>query len=302
VNRPSTKRDASGAPAARYEILPFGPLDTPATKVPASLALTVTCSPKHGAERSIALAARMRELGHVTAVHVAARTVRDRAHLDALLAASTAAGIEDWFVIGGDGNRPAGEFSSAVELLPLVASHPQRPARLGIAGYPEGHPLIDDATLDAALDAKSPLADYLVTQLCFDATALRGWIAAQRARGLALPIWLGVPGQVSAARLLEVSLRVGVGPSLRFVRKQRGLGNLFGLLGGAHRSRTTRLARALGALASDHELGIAGLHYFTFNQLAATWRWQQALSAPDDARRPAPARARGLHSRLSRQA
>jgi len=283
---------------ARFEILPFGDLDKQAAQIPQSLAITVTCSPKHGPERSIRVAERMRELGHSPTVHIAARTVRDRAHLEELLRASAQAGVEHWFVIGGDGAHPVGQFTSAVELLPLIAAHPQRPSTLGIAGYPEGHPLIDAPTLELAMQAKSELADYVVTQLCFDPDAVRAWIIAQRERAVTLPIWLGMPGQVSAARLLEVSMRVGVGPSLRFVRKQRNPRNLFGLFGGLHGARTRRLQRALSALAADRELGIAGVHYFTFNQLAATWSWQRAsIDAPDPATRSHLQRARAGISR-----
>lgn len=283
-------RQAAGLPSggARYEVLPFGKVEEQAAQIPEPLRLTVTCSPKHGPERSIALAARLRELGHVPTAHIAARTVRDLAHLDALLAGAAAARIEDIFVIGGDGDRPVGQFESAVELLPLLAGHARRPLTLGIAGYPEGHPLIDHDTLESALATKSRLADYLVTQLCFDAEALRGWIVKQRERGIDLPIWIGVPGRVSAARLLEVSTRVGVGPSLRFVRKQRSMQNLFGLFGGLHSARARRLHRALSGLVEDRELGIAGLQYFTFNQLLATWTWQQSQGQATLARETTP--------------
>jgi len=201
-------------------------------------------------------------------------------------------------VIGGDGSHALGQFASAVELLPLIAAHPLRPSTLGIAGYPEGHPLIDAPTVARALAAKSELADYVVTQLCFDPDAVRAWIIAQREQAIALPVWLGMPGRVSAAQLLEVSLRIGVGPSLRFVRKQHNPRNLFGLFGGLHGARTRRLQRALSALAADRELGIAGLHYFTFNQLAATWSWQHAsIDAPDPATRSHLQRARAGISR-----
>src|SRR4029079_8555971 len=117
-------------------------------------------------------------------VHVAARMVRDRAHLDALLDGMAAAGAQDLFLIGGDIEETVGDYESAVELLPLVAEHPRRPRRVGIAGYPEGHPRISDAELDRALREKSRLADYVVTQMCFHAGALERWIARRRDDGL----------------------------------------------------------------------------------------------------------------------
>ena len=83
--------------------------------------------------------------------------VRDRAHLDALLAAMAQAGADDLFLIAGDADPPLGEYASAVELLPIVAEHPQRPQTIGIAGYPEGHPLISDEELDAGAGAEEPV-------------------------------------------------------------------------------------------------------------------------------------------------
>jgi methylenetetrahydrofolate reductase (NADH) len=270
-------------PGDRFEVLPLGTSENQAAQLPEPVRLTVTCSPRHGPDHSVTVAGRLHALGHAVTVHVAARMVRDRAHLDALLAGMRAAGADDLFLIGGDADPPAGAYASAVELLPVIAEHPDRPATIGIAGYPEGHPLVDDDALRAALDAKSGLADYVTTQLCFDPDALRGWIAAERARGLTLPVLIGMPGMVSAARLLEMSARIGVGPSMAFVRKQRGLGALFGLF---RRSAGDRVHAALSADLADARLGIAGFHYFTFNQLLATYEWQRDERVRRTGRRP----------------
>lgn len=271
------------APGDRFEVLPLGKSEEQAAQLPTPVRLTVTCSPKHGPDHSVDVAARLHALGHAVTVHLAARMVRDRAHVDALLAGMRAAGADDLFLIGGDADPAAGAYASAVELLSIIAEHPDRPATIGIAGYPEGHPLIDDDALRAALDEKSRLADYVATQLCFDPQALRRWIAAERARGLTLPVLIGMPGTVSAARLVEMSARIGVGPSMAFLRKQRGLGTLLGLF---RRSASDRLYDALAADAGDARLGIAGFHYFTFNQLLATYEWQRDKHGRRTGRRP----------------
>ncbi|MGH2872839.1 MAG: methylenetetrahydrofolate reductase [Solirubrobacteraceae bacterium] len=270
--RPIPPTDAT----ARFEVLPLGRAEEQAAKLPEAVRLTVTCSPKHGPDHSVAFAGRMRELGHAVTVHIAARMVRNRAHLDELLAGMASAGIDDLFLIGGDADPPVGAFDSAVALLPVVAEHPQRPATIGIAGYPEGHPLIDDPALARALESKSRLADYVTTQMCFDGRALRAWIGAQRERGIGQPVMIGMPGQVAAARLLEMSARIGVGPSMSFLRKQRGLRSLLGIL---RRSAPDRLYDAL-APEIGGPLGIAGFHYFTFNQLEATVAWHRARRPP----------------------
>lgn len=258
----------------RFEILPVGRGEEEARQLPEPVRLTVTCSPKHGPDRSVEVAGRLRAMGHAVTVHIAARMVRDRVHLDELFAAMAAAGVDDLFLIAGDADPPLGEYSSAVELLPVAAEHPQRPATIGIAGYPEGHPKIPDADLQEALRAKSRYADYLATQMCFDADALRAWVSGLRAQDITLPVYIGIPGKVSRAKLLELSARIGVGPSLDFLRKQRGLRSLL-----SRGSTADRLYDALAGTLDDPELRVAGFHIFTFNQLLDTFEWERAKAS-----------------------
>lgn len=254
----------------QFEILPFPRGEEQASRLPEPLALTVTCSPRHGPDQAVEVAARLREMGHTVTVHVAARMVRGPEHADALLGRMAEAGVTDAFVIGGDTRDPVGPYDSALGLLEHLDGHPQRPGRIGIAAYPEGHPLIDPATLSAALRAKAEIADYATTQMCFDAGVLLQWLSNARAEGLRLPVLIGLPGVVDRRRLLEISMRIGVGASLSFVRKQRGLRSLL-----SRGSSADRLFDALAPRITEPELGVAGLHYFTFNQLLDTWEWDR---------------------------
>ena len=256
---------------ARFEVLPFDDIVEEAARLPRAVRVAVTCSPKHGPDRGLEKAARLRQLGHSLTVHVAARMVRDRDHLDGLLAGMADAGIGDLFLIGGDVEEPVGEYSSAGELLALVAGHPDRPELIGVAGYPEGHPLIEDEELERVLRAKSRLADYVVTQMCFDADTLRGWIDRERERGIDLPVVIGMPGKVTRRKLLRMSARIGVGPSLDFLRKQRGLRALL-----SRRSTADRLFEGVAPLLGDARLAVEGFQYFTFNELLQTWEWHQS--------------------------
>jgi methylenetetrahydrofolate reductase (NADPH) len=253
----------------RYEILPFGAAEEEAAAVRRPLVVTVTCSPRHGVDHTVDVATRIEALGHTAVVHLAARMIRDAGHLDEVLE-RLAGG--DVFVIGGDAREPVGPYASAVDLLPALAAHPRRPRRIGIAAYPEGHPLIDPAALDDALARKAPLADYIVSQLCFDPEALLRWLERTRAAGIGLPLYAGIPGAVDRRRLLEVSMRVGVGTSIAFLRKQSGLRRLLSA------SEHGRLHEALSPQVGG-DLGIAGLHFFTFNRLAATLAWEAGAGA-----------------------
>ncbi len=254
-------------------MLPFDRAEREARELPESVRLTVTSSPRHSADRTVAFAARLAEMGHKVTPHLAARAVRDEAHLDQLLEQVTDAGIEDVFVIGGDNPEPAGAFAAAGELLPLIR---RRVRTVGIAAYPEGHPQIASDVLARVLEEKSRVADYMTTQMCFDAGAVLDWLREVRAKGIDLPVNVGLPGVVERKRLLEVSMRIGVGPSVAYVRKQRGL---LGLL----RRPTSTASKLLDALApclDDPSLNVAGFHYYTLNALLDTWNWAREKQIP----------------------
>ncbi|MTD56487.1 methylenetetrahydrofolate reductase [Amycolatopsis pithecellobii] len=265
--------DARFAPrASRFEILPFGGATAAALELAEPVTITVTCSPRHGIDRTVEIAARLAAHGHDAVVHLAARQVLGPGHLDELAEQMGEAGIRDVFVIGGDVTEPAGPYDSALPVLEMLNDHRRRPARLGIGAYPEGHPLISPPTLRHALAEKAKLADYAVTQICFDPNHLLAWISELRTSGISVPLFAGVPGAVDRKRLLEISMRVGVGPSISFLRKQKGLRRLLSSpLQAAH-----RLHRAIAPWLGDPALGLAGLHWYTFNRLAQTIRLEKS--------------------------
>jgi methylenetetrahydrofolate reductase (NADH) len=254
----------------RYEVLPFGNVEEQVAQAGERLRLTVTTSPKHGVDRSLDLAIRLRTLGHGVTPHVAARMVRSESHLGEILERCLAAGIDDLFVIGGDAPDALGPYARAGQLLDVVHEHALRPPRIGIGAYPEGHPLISTSALEAALEQNARMADYIVTQLCFDATKLLTWLEEVRRRGIDRPVYVGAVGPIEGRRLLHVSTKIGVGPSLRFLRKQHGLTAML---------RNPRDVPAtfyddVAPHVSDERLGIVGFHFFTFNDLLGTRRWQ----------------------------
>jgi methylenetetrahydrofolate reductase (NADPH) len=112
---------------------------------------------------------------------------------------------------------------------------------------------------------------YVTTQLCFDPGAIVAWIDAARERGLTLPVLVGVPGAVGRGKLLKMAVQIGVGSSLRFVRKQRGLRNLLGRSG----MPGDRVFDALEPCLDDPRRNLMGFHYYTFNQLVETWEWER---------------------------
>jgi methylenetetrahydrofolate reductase (NADPH) len=145
---------------------------------------------------------------------------------------------------------------------------------MGITGYPESHPFLhDDITVQAMWDKRAHAA-YIVSNLCFDPRTLGDWLARIRRRGVTLPVHVGVAGPVQRARLLAMATKIGVGESTRFLTRHPSWFLRFATPGGYEPERLlSRSAQALTAPSA----GVAGLHLFTFNQLAETERWRRAL-------------------------
>jgi len=204
--------------APRYEVFPGAGTEQAVLEwVPRELTVTVTASPTRGLEPTLDLATSLAGHGYTAVPHVTARLVRDDAHLADIVARLTAAGISDIFVPGGDADPPAGRFHSALELLERLAEMGRPFARVGITGYPESHPKIDDDITIQSMWDKRRHAAYLVSNLCFDPATLRRWITRVRARGVTLPLLVGLAGPVDRARLLRMAAVAGVSESARFL-------------------------------------------------------------------------------------
>ncbi|MGH3629133.1 MAG: methylenetetrahydrofolate reductase [Sciscionella sp.] len=254
---------------ARFEVLPLRGVAEQAAQFPLGTTVTVTASPRKGIEATIDLAVTLAALGLHAVPHLAARLITGTAHLTALLSRLSEVGIDEVFVVAGDSPTPAGPFPDALSLLRRMDALGIRPGHVGITGYPERHALIPDDAAIAAMADKSRHADYIVSQICFEPRTIADWVTTIRSRGIGLPLYVGVPGAVDASKLLRISLRIGLGDSIRFLRKQHGV---VGKMLSRYSPDTVvdDLAGYLGAAG----YGIAGWHLFTFNEIAATLRWR----------------------------
>jgi methylenetetrahydrofolate reductase (NADPH) len=257
-----------------FELIPLRDALQRAGSLPPGAATTVTASPTHGIESTIELCERLIARGHPATPHLAAHMFRDRAHLGDLLDRCVSAGIRDVFVVGGDA-KDRGEIHDGLALLRMMEELGHRFDAVGVACYPEGHPSIPEEVLLSSLKEKQKHATYLTTQMSFDANAISSWVARMRSAGVTLPVHLGLPGVVDVRRLLRVAARIGVGGSLRYLRKNRQLLRLvFG------RSFTPDgLLRSLGPTLTDPEADVHALHLFTFNQVESTVVWQRQMLA-----------------------
>lgn len=260
----------------RFEVLPTpGAPAAVAAQLPAGRLVTVTASPRRGLEATVDVALELAGLGYEVVPHLAARMVGDGAHLAEIVDRLQGAGITRVFVPSGDAAE-AGAYPDAVALLAALDAMGSPFPSVGITAYPESHPTIpDDLTVQAMWD-KRRYATEMVSNLSFDAQVVETWLTRVRTRGVTLPLWLGVPGQVDTARLLGLATRIGVGDSARFLLKQpRTIARLVG----PRAFDSERFLRRLAPTLARDESVVAGLHIFTFNQLAATEAWRARLLA-----------------------
>jgi methylenetetrahydrofolate reductase (NADPH) len=256
---------------SRYEVLPLDGIEEQVLAyVPREVTLTVTASPTKGLGPTFDLAERLVGQGYDVVPHLSARLVRDTAQLAEHVARLGGIGVREVFVVAGDAEQPHGPFDGAASLLEALEGLDHPFERIGITGYPESHPLIDDETTIAAMFAKARHASYISSQVCFDPAVTAQWIENVWARGTRLPIYVGVPGVVSRAKLLRVSTRIGIGDSLRFLRKNSSFAGRFLRPGGFS---PDPLIDGLGPVVESEK--VAGFHVFTFNDLEDTEAWRR---------------------------
>ncbi len=240
--------------------------------------MSVTCSPVKGIPATLEYVERLLALGHRPIPHIAARLVDgpDAAHDLARWVREH--GVSEVFVVAGDAPEPVGVYDGAVPFLRDFLAAGPGVDRVGITGYPDGHAMIGDVELDEQLRAKQAVLDefgvggWISTQMCFDDDMIRGWIGARRAAGITLPIRLGVPGVVDRTRLMKMGTRLGIGASMRFLAKNRS--TVMHLMAPGGFDPTELVV----AFADDADrLGIEALHVFTFNAVADTRAWQEAI-------------------------
>lgn len=281
--RPTEINDPAGplrelVARARFELVPLRSVEAAIADLPARAPVEVTCSPVKGLRATQDLTARLIDLGHDAVPHLSARLVEGPEHVARIARWLRQHELREVFVVAGDSGVPVGPYADGLSFLHALFEHDTGLARVGVPSYPDGHPLIELAVLREALHAKQALladvglAAYATTQMCLDPARTRRWLTEERTRGLTLPIELGVPGVVDRTKLMTMGVRLGLGTSLRFLRKNRA--TVTAMLAPGGYDPTDLVA----ALAGDAiALGITGLHSFTFNAVGATRAWQQAI-------------------------
>ena len=184
----------------------------------------ITMIPGSGFSDNILAAQQIQASGKHAVPHLTARTFSGLEELRTCLSGLQAAGIERILLIGGGVPKPAGIFSSAMDMLKTELFAEYGIKSFDFAGHPEGNP--DDPDSDYHLleklrwAEKRKIPSRIVTQWSFDAEKTNKWIDSLRKNGVQNPIHLGIPGPSTLNTLLRFAKVCGVKASTQVLRKQ----------------------------------------------------------------------------------
>ena len=232
----------------------------------------VTSLPSDKVERSVAVAAELRNAGLVPVPHIVARNIASRSDLEVLLRRLTGeARVDRALILGGDRSEPLGEFDSSQQLLETGLLEAVGIRKIKLSWYPEGHPRIPDSELAKARTIKLRIAAArgfdveLVSQFCFESAPIIASARQLRAEGIQVPLRVGVAGPASRASLLKYAMICGVGASIRALKERPDARSLLS-------SETPeRLLREVAHAQDENpDLGMHRVHFFTFASVSAT--------------------------------
>lgn len=233
--------------------------------------------PAETADDRIEAAKIVRQLGFEPMPHLSARRLTSFEELEFSVQRLTGeSGVRKVFLIAGDPSTPAGPFEDTMSMLRTGIFESHGITAVGIAGHPEGHPIVDETGLWRAMTDKVEeirergMAPSLVTQFSFDADAALAWLKAMRAQGFDVPVRLGIPGPANVKRLLRYASMCGVGATTSVLKKY-GI-SLARLASPAGPDRMVdRLRRGMG-----ENLGDVRAHMYPFGGLLPTIEWTKA--------------------------
>jgi methylenetetrahydrofolate reductase (NADPH) len=255
-------------------------LDKFARVLPTGYRVYVAHTPKESLDHVVEVARRVSALGLDASPHIVARRVTDRAALERSLKRLTAAGVEQVLLVAGDRAEPGAAFTSTADLLETCMLQAAGIKRVGVAGHPEGHPVVAEEVLWQALERKQAIARatglqmHIATQFGFDSRTLAAFEQGLGRRGITLPIRAGVAGPTPFTKLLRYAAHCGVGASLKAVAGNAlSLGRLPHLV-----TRSDEMLLGVyRAKQVNPDSRILAPHFFAFGGVLETARWLRAV-------------------------
>jgi len=255
-------------------------LPTLVSTLPPGTPVYVAHTPKATLNEVAQTAVKLQRLGFRASPHIVARRIESQQALHHALEQLSAAGVEQALLVAGDLPKPAGPFTSTLDIIDSGVLQNSSLKRLGIAGHPEGHKQVADDVLLAALRHKQAFAArtglklHIATQFTFDADAIIAWDERLTREGITLPAHIGIAGPTPLTKLIKYAMACGVGASLNSVMKNMTAMSKLARLATTPDEMLTGLVRGGAAQGSSR---IVQPHFYAFGGVSATARWIRAV-------------------------
>lgn len=249
--------------------------------LPAGMNVYVPKLPRQTLSDKLVQIAYLREFGLEPIPHIAARQLGSAEELRSFVArAAGESGVRRVLVIGGDQTEAAGPFRDSAEVIGSGILSAAGIREIDVAGYPERHPriprqtLLDDIDVKIRMAREQGLALNVVTQFSFSPPNIIEYCGLLATRAPSVPVFAGMAGPTSAARLLRYAKICGVATSLR-AANSLGL-NAVKL---ALHTSPDRQFEAMAAHRADHgATSLAGIHLFSFGGFVESAEWMSRLA------------------------
>jgi methylenetetrahydrofolate reductase (NADPH) len=215
---------------------------------------------------------------HTTSLNPMAHLIcvaHTRLELADILVSLRKAGVENLMALGGDPpsdpDAAAGELAYASELVDLARAIGG--FSIGVAAHPAGHPRSTSNESDRDfLAAKLEMADFGVTQFFFEASEYESLVRDLEARQVRTPVLPGILPVTSLSTMGRLGAMGAAAPEWMQERLRAAHET-----GGADGVRKEGVQLATELCANLLELGVPGLHFYTFNTSSATREIYAAL-------------------------
>ena len=235
--------------------------------------------PNRTLAESVPAAERLAREGMIPVPHIAARRLASETELsETLEQMRDEAGVTSVLVIAGDTDEIAGPYAGSLDLLESGLLDRAGITNIGIAGYPEPHPLIPEPVIwetlrrKCRIAASSPAEFRIVSQFTFSSQSVIDWVHELRQNDVTLPVTVSVPGPAKLRTLLAYARRCGVSTSLRQLTRNRKA-----ILGLATVSAPDQVVTGLARhKRSSPDDAVAGVLFNVFGGFEETARWIRA--------------------------
>ena len=246
--------------------------------LPAKSLVYLTAIPGKPVEELVGSSIALRQVGLTPVPHLSARHFTDLAAVGRLLGdLSKRASVDKIMLVGGDIPKPMGEVRDVLSLIETGILEEHGVQHVGLPGFPQGHPHLSADEIEANLLTKLAalqqrgIEGEIVTQFCFDAKPIVGWIDWLRARGVHAPVRIGLAGPTSLLTWLNYARKCGVKASAE------ALATRSGLVKQAFKAvAPDPLIRSLAKAAGEGAIDDVRAHLFAFGGLVQTAQWVKA--------------------------